>query len=60
MKELAVHMTELKTKMKGLYTPNAQEMALWKAGMEEMWLQLAGNNQELAQALKETRAILKK
>jgi TRAP-type C4-dicarboxylate transport system substrate-binding protein len=58
MTELAGHMTELKTKMKGLYTPNAQELAQWKDGMKEMWPELVGNNQELAEALKETRAIL--
>jgi hypothetical protein len=58
MKELAENMADLKIKMKGLYTPNAQELAQWKAGMEEMWPQLVGNNQELADALKETRAIL--
>jgi TRAP-type C4-dicarboxylate transport system substrate-binding protein len=58
MKELAGAMADLKTKMKGLYTPNAQELAQWKAGMEEMWPQLVGNNQELADALKETRALL--
>jgi TRAP-type C4-dicarboxylate transport system substrate-binding protein len=58
MKELAGHMADLKAKMKGLYTPNAQELALWKAGMQEMWPELAAKNQELADALKETRAIL--
>ena len=58
MKELATSMAELKTKMKGLYTPNAQEMAQWKEGTEEMWPQLVGNNKELIDALKETRAIL--
>lgn len=58
MKELAVHMGELKKKMKGLYTPNAQELAQWKDGMKEMWPQLVGNNKELGEALKETRAIL--
>jgi TRAP-type C4-dicarboxylate transport system substrate-binding protein len=58
MKELAENMADLKTKMKGLYTPTAQELAQWKDGMQEMWPQLVGNNQELAEALKETRAIL--
>ncbi len=58
MKELAIAMADLKTKMKGLYTPNAQELALWKDGMKEMWPQLVGNNKELEEALKETRAIL--
>jgi C4-dicarboxylate-binding protein DctP len=58
MKELAVAMAELKTKMKGLYSPNAQELAQWKDGVEEMWPQLIGNNKELADALKETRTIL--
>jgi C4-dicarboxylate-binding protein DctP len=60
MKELAINMADLKTKMKGLYTPNAKELALWKAGMQEMWPQLVGNNKELEEALKETRAILKR
>jgi TRAP-type C4-dicarboxylate transport system substrate-binding protein len=58
MKELEIAMSNLKTKMKGVYTPTAQEMAQWKAGTEEMWPQLVGSNQELAAALKETREIL--
>ena len=58
MEALKVAMADLKTKMKGLYTPNAQELALWKEGVEEMWPELVGNNKELADALKETRAIL--
>ena len=58
MEALKVAMADLKTKMKGLYTPNAQELALWKEGVEEMWPELVGNNKELAEALKETRAIL--
>jgi C4-dicarboxylate-binding protein DctP len=58
MKALAESMADLKIKMKGLYTPNAQEMAQWKDGVEEMWPQLVGNNKELADALKETRTIL--
>jgi C4-dicarboxylate-binding protein DctP len=58
MKDLAIAMADLKTKMKGLHTPNAQEMAQWKQGMEEMWPQLVGNNKELAESLKETRAVL--
>ena len=58
MEALKVAMADLKTKMKGLHTPNAQELALWKEGMEEMWPELVGNNKELADALKETRAIL--
>ena len=31
---------------------------MWKDGMKEMWPELVGNNQELADALKETRSIL--
>jgi len=58
MEALKVAMADLKTKMKGLYTPNAQELALWKEGVEEMWPELVGSNKELADALKETRAIL--
>jgi len=58
MDALKESMADLKTKMKGLYTPNAQELAQWKDGMEEMWPQLVGNNKELTDALKETRAIL--
>jgi TRAP-type C4-dicarboxylate transport system substrate-binding protein len=60
MKELAENMADLKTKMKGLYKPTAQELSQWKAGMEEMWPQLASSNKELEEALKETRAILKR
>lgn len=58
MDALKINLADLKTKMKGLYTPNAQELALWKEGVEEMWPQLVGDNKELADALKETRAIL--
>jgi TRAP-type C4-dicarboxylate transport system substrate-binding protein len=58
MEALKVAMADLKTKMKGLHTPNAQELALWKEGVEEMWPELVGSNKELADALKETRAIL--
>ncbi len=58
MAELKTAMADLKTKMKGLYTPNAKELAMWKDGMKEMWPQLVGNNKELEEALKETRAIL--
>jgi C4-dicarboxylate-binding protein DctP len=58
MDALKIALADLKTKMKGLYTPNAQELALWKEGVEEMWPELVGNNKELADALKETRAIL--
>ncbi len=58
MKELSVAMADLKTKMKGLYTPNAQEAAQWREGVADMWPQLVGNNKELAEALKETRALL--
>ncbi|MBI5440327.1 MAG: TRAP transporter substrate-binding protein DctP [Deltaproteobacteria bacterium] len=58
MKELATHMTELKTKMKGLHTPTAQEMAQWKQGITELWPTLVGDNKDLASALQETRAIL--
>ncbi|HEX2964942.1 MAG TPA: TRAP transporter substrate-binding protein [Syntrophorhabdaceae bacterium] len=48
----------LKEKMKGLHTPTAQEMALWKEGVADMWPQLVGNNKELAETLKEARALL--
>ncbi len=58
MKDLAVNMEELKKKMKGLYTPTPQEMAQWKEGVADMWPQLVGDNKELADALKETRALL--
>ena len=58
MQDLAVAREKLKTLMKGLYTPTPQEMAQWKEGITEMWPQLVGDNKELAQALKDTRAIL--
>jgi hypothetical protein len=58
MQDLTVAMEQLKKVMKGLYTPTPQEMAQWKEGITEMWPQLVGDNKELADALKETRAIL--
>ena len=58
MEALAVAMEQLKKVMKGLYKPTPQEMAQWKEGIMEMWPQLVGDNKELAQALKDTRAIL--
>jgi len=58
MKDLAVAMEQLKKVMKGLHTPTPQEMAQWKEGVSDMWPELVGNNKELADALKETRAIL--
>jgi len=58
MQDLAVAREQLKKVMKGLHTPTPQEMAQWKEGMTEMWPQLVGDNKELADALKETRAIL--
>jgi hypothetical protein len=58
MKDLAVNMEELKKKMKELHTPIPQEMVQWKEGVADMWPQLVGDNKELADALKETRAIL--
>jgi C4-dicarboxylate-binding protein DctP len=58
MKDLTVAMEQLKKVMKGLHTPTPQEMAQWKEGVSDMWPDLVGNNKELADALKETRAIL--
>ena len=58
MKDLAVAMEQLKKVMKGLHTPTPQEMAQWREGVADMWPELVGSNKELADALKETRAIL--
>jgi hypothetical protein len=33
-------------------------MAQWREGVADMWPELVGSNKELADALKETRAIL--
>jgi TRAP-type transport system periplasmic protein len=60
LKDLSAAMTELKAKMKGLYTPTAAESAQWKEGVADMWPQLVGTNKELADALKETRGLLGK
>jgi TRAP-type C4-dicarboxylate transport system substrate-binding protein len=60
MEALVGAMAELKKVMKGLFTPTPQEMAQWREGVTEMWPELVGNNKELADALKETRAILGK
>ena len=58
MKDLAVAMEQLKKVMKGLHTPTPQEMAQWKEGVSDMWPELVGTNKELADVLKETRALL--
>jgi len=60
MEALAVAMEQLKKVMKGLYTTTPQEMAQWREGITELWPQLVGDNKELADALKATRAILGK
>ena len=58
MKDLAVAMEQLKKVMKDLHTPTPQEMAQWKEGVSDMWPELVGTNKELADVLKETRALL--
>ena len=35
-----------------------EEMAQWREGIADMWPELVGNNKELTDALKETRALL--
>jgi len=44
--------------MKELHTPTPQDMAQWREGVADMWPELVGTNQELADTLKETRASL--
>jgi TRAP-type C4-dicarboxylate transport system substrate-binding protein len=58
MKDLAAAMEQLKKVMKELHTPTPQDMAQWREGVADMWPELVGTNQELADTLKETRASL--
>jgi C4-dicarboxylate-binding protein DctP len=60
MDALAEAMIKLKANMKGIYTPTAKELAVWKEGVAELWAEQVKGNKDLEDALKETRAILKK
>jgi C4-dicarboxylate-binding protein DctP len=60
MDDNAKKLETLKPQMKELYKPTAKEFAQWKQGVEELWNELVKGNADLEQALKDTRALLKK
>jgi len=60
MDSLAEAMVTLKANMKELYKPTPAEFAKWKAGVEGLWAEQVKGNADLEQALKDTRALLKK
>jgi TRAP-type C4-dicarboxylate transport system substrate-binding protein len=57
LKTLAVHLDEIKGKAT-LYRPTAQEAALWKQGIPELWPDMVKNNKDLADALNDVKALL--